>query len=44
MNLQIGVMGFLTFLAYLVIAGFLIRGVTSRYPDSTVSKALGFIY
>ncbi|UGC97979.1 hypothetical protein [Rhodococcus phage P19] len=44
MNLQIGVLGFLTFAAYAIIYGFLLRGLTSKYPDSTVSKALGFIY
>ncbi|ARK07696.1 hypothetical protein Toil_gp13 [Rhodococcus phage Toil] len=44
MNLQIGVLGFVTWAAYLIIFGFLVRGITSRYPDSTVSKAIAFIY
>lgn len=44
MTLQIGVLGFLTFVAYALIYGFLLRGMTARYPDSTVTKALAFIY
>lgn len=44
MNLNIGLLGFLTFVAYLIIWGFVSRSITSRYPDSTVSKAIGYIY
>lgn len=44
MNLNIGVLGFLTFTAYLLICGFFLRSFAARYPDNAFSKALGFIY
>jgi len=44
MNLNIGLLGFATFAAYLVIFGFIARSITARYPDSTISKAIGYIY
>lgn len=44
MTLHIGVLGFFTFLCYLLIAGFLIRSLAAKYPDSSISKALAYIY
>ncbi|MGW1743869.1 hypothetical protein ACWCPQ_34310 [Nocardia sp. NPDC001965] len=43
MKLNIGLLGFLTFACYAIIFGFLQRTITSRYPDSQVSKALAYI-
>lgn len=44
MTLQIGTLGFLTWVCYLIIFGFLARSITARFPDSALSKALGYIY
>lgn len=44
MNLEIGLLGFFKFAAYLIIFGFCARTIAARYPDSTVSKAIGYIY
>jgi hypothetical protein len=44
MNLNIGLLGFLTFAAYLIIFGFMARAISARYPDSTASKAIAYIY
>lgn len=43
MNLNIGLLGFLTFAAYAIIFGFISRLISSRYPDSNISKAFAFI-
>lgn len=44
MTLHIGVLGFATFLCYLMIAGFLLRSLSAKFPDSSFAKAIGFIY
>lgn len=44
MTLHIGTLGFFTFLCYLLIAGFLLRSIAAKFPDSSFAKAIGFIY
>lgn len=44
MNLQIGWAGALTWLAYAMIWGFIVRAISSKYPDNPFSKALAFIW
>ena len=44
MTLHIGVLGFLTTALYIVIFGFLVRTLSAKYPDSSISKAFGYIY
>jgi hypothetical protein len=44
MTLHIGVLGFATFLCYLLIGGFLLRSLSAKFPDSTFSKAVAYIY
>lgn len=42
-DLNISLWGFLTFLCYMLIAGFLTRTVASMWPESALSKALLYI-
>jgi len=42
--MHVGLLGFMTMLAYLLLAGFLLRTIESKYPDSAAGKALAFIY
>lgn len=44
MNLNIGLFGFLTFVAYMLIFGFTARSIIAKYPDATLSKAIAYIY
>lgn len=43
MDLNVSVWGFLTWLAYYVIASFFMRFVSSKYPDSTIGKAVAYL-
>lgn len=43
-HLHVNALDFFVFLAYLTIAGFLIRSVQITWPESSVSKALSFIF
>lgn len=44
MRIDFGVIGFLEFLAYLIIAGFLLRSLAAWQHDSPIGKALAYIY
>lgn len=44
MNLSVSVWGFLTFVCYLIIAGFFLRMVAIKNADNSVGKALAFIF
>lgn len=43
-HVHVGVLEFGVFLAMLLLAGFILRVLQLRYPDSPVGKALGFLY
>lgn len=43
-HVHVGVLEFGIFFLMLLIAGFLIRIVETRWPDSPVGRALGFVY
>jgi hypothetical protein len=42
-NLNVSFWGWLTFVAYFLITGFFLRFLSSKYPDSPLSKAIMFI-
>jgi len=44
MHVHAGVLDAIIFAAYLLVIGFILRWVETRYPDSAVGKALAFIY
>lgn len=44
MRIDFGVVGFMEFLAYLLIAGFLLRSLASWQHDTSFGRALAFIY
>lgn len=44
MTLHIGLLGFLTTAMYIIIFGFVVHTLCSRYPDSAIAKAFGYIY
>ncbi len=44
MNLSVSVWGFLTFVCYLIIAGFFLRMVAVKNSDNNIGKALAFIF
>ncbi len=43
MNLNVSFWGFLTFVCYALIWGFLSHYWVATHPDSTISKALAFV-
>lgn len=43
MDLNISVWGFLTWLAYYVIASFFLRYFAAKFPDNPVGKAVSFL-
>jgi hypothetical protein len=43
MNLNVSLWGFLTWLAYYIIAGFFLRFLSAKFPDSPIGKAVLFI-
>lgn len=44
MHLHASALDFLVFMAYFLLAGFLVRVVATRWPDSGLSKALAFVH
>jgi hypothetical protein len=44
MHVHAGVLDATIFAAYLLIVGFILRWIETRYPDSFLGKALAFIY
>lgn len=44
MNLSVSLWGFLTFVCYLLIAGFFVRMVAAKNSDNNIGKALAYIY
>lgn len=44
MELNVSLWGFLTFVCYLVIAGFFLRLIAIKNADNSVGEALAFIF
>jgi len=43
MHVHVSALEFLVTVAYMIIGGFFLSVIATRYPDSQVSKALAFI-
>jgi hypothetical protein len=43
-HVHVSALSLATFIAQLLVAGFLIRLVQIKFPDSTLGKALGVLY
>lgn len=43
-HVHVGALEFVIFVLMFLLAGFLLRVLQTRYPDTPAGKALGFIY